>query len=81
MVYTPEGFAYNSPLSPMNPTLVKKPSALKSMCMFTNMLDVNKTTAYHRVGAAKFRCKSNKFGNKPWSLRKIEKGTQKSVKR
>ena len=27
MVFTPEGFTYNIPISPMNPTPVKKPSA------------------------------------------------------
>ena len=42
MVYTPEGFPNNSPISPMKVTPVKKPSARKSVCMFTNVLDVNK---------------------------------------
>ena len=31
MVYTPEGFTYNSPISPMKITLDKKPSARKSL--------------------------------------------------
>ena len=53
MVSTPEGFTFNSPTSPMNSTTFKKPSAQKSLCMFTNILDVNKKTTYHRVGAAK----------------------------
>ena len=47
MVYNPEVFTDNGPISPMNPTPVKKPRALKSLCMFTNILDVNKKTAYH----------------------------------
>ena len=42
MISTPEVFTNNSPISPMNPTLVKKPSAQKSLCMFTNILDVDK---------------------------------------
>ena len=42
MVSTPEGFIDNSPISPMNPTTVNKPSARKSLCMFTNVLDANK---------------------------------------
>ena len=42
MVYTPEGFTNNSPISPMTSSPVKKPSARKSLCMFTNVLDVNK---------------------------------------
>ena len=45
---TPKGFTDNSPISPMKPTAVKKPSAQKSLCMFTNILDVNKKTAYRR---------------------------------
>ena len=40
--YTPEGFTKNSPISSMKQTPVKKPSAHKSLCMFTNILDVNK---------------------------------------
>ena len=40
MVSTPEGFTNNSPISPMKSTPVKKPSAKKSMCMFTNSLEV-----------------------------------------
>ena len=42
MVYNPEGFTGNSHISPMKPTPVKKPSARKSLCMFTNILDVLK---------------------------------------
>ena len=42
MVFTPEGSTDNSPISPMIPTPVKKPSAQKPLCMFTNILDVNK---------------------------------------
>ena len=42
MVSTPEGLTNNSPISPMKSKPVKKPSARKSLCMFTNILDVNK---------------------------------------
>ena len=42
MVYNPEGFPDNGPISPMKPTPVKKPSVQKSLCMFTNILDVEK---------------------------------------
>ena len=38
MVSTPEGFTDNSPISPITSTPVKKPSARKSLCMFTNIL-------------------------------------------
>ena len=43
MVSTPEGFTNNSPISPRTSTPVKKPSAQKSLCMFTKVLDVKKT--------------------------------------
>ena len=42
MVSNPEGFTNDSPISPMTPTPVKKPSARKSLCLFTNILDVKK---------------------------------------
>ena len=38
MAFTPERFTYNSHISPMTSTKVKKPSDLKSLCMFTNVL-------------------------------------------
>ena len=42
MVYTPEGFTNDSALSPMTSTPVKKPRARKSLCLFTNIYEVNK---------------------------------------
>ena len=39
---TPEGFTYDSPISPMISPPVKKPCAQKSLCLFTNILDVKK---------------------------------------
>ena len=53
MVYTPEGFTYNSPRYPMKSTPVKKPSGIKSLCLFTDILDVKNKTAIIRVGYAK----------------------------
>ena len=58
MVSTPEGFNNNSPISPMKPTPVKKPSARKSLCMLTNILYVNKKNAYRRVGATQSKRKA-----------------------
>ena len=46
MVSTPEGFNNNSPISPIKSTSVKKPSARKSLCLFTNIFDMKKKTAY-----------------------------------
>ena len=34
-------------------------------------------TAYSRVGAAKYKCKVIKFGNKPWPLKQKRKGNSK----
>ena len=64
MVSTPEGFTDNSLISPMTSTPVKKPSAKKSLCLFTNMLEVRKA-ATHRFGAAKSKRKALKYGTIP----------------
>ena len=66
MVYTPEGFTNNSPRSNMNQTTVKKPSAIKSLCLFINILYMKKKTAIRQVGAAKLECKEIKSGTTPW---------------
>ena len=42
MVSTTEGVTYNIPNAPMTSTPVKKPSAGKSLCVFTNILNVKK---------------------------------------
>ena len=60
---TPEGFTDNSPNVHMISTPVKKPSARKSLCLFTNILDVKPTTAKLRFVAAKLKCKSMKVCN------------------
>ena len=44
MVLTPEGFIYNSPNVSMTSTPVKKPSARKSLCIFTNIFNVKRKT-------------------------------------
>ena len=46
MVYNPELFTNNSPISPMKSTPVKKLRAQKLLCIFTNVLDVKNKTAY-----------------------------------
>ena len=76
MVSTPEGFTNNSPIYPRTSSPVKKPSAKKSLFMFTNVLVVKKT-AYCRVGAAKYKRKAIDFGNEPWSLKQQQKGHSK----
>ena len=42
MVSTPKGLANNSPISPMTSTPVKKARDRKSLCLFTNILDMKK---------------------------------------
>ena len=65
MVSTTEGFNDNSNISTMTPTPVKKLNARKSLCIFTNILDVKKKTAIHRVGAAKLKRKAIKAVTTP----------------
>ena len=74
IVSTPEGFTNKSPISPMTSSPVKKPSAQKSLCMFTNVLGVNEKTAYRRVGAAQSKRKAVIYGITPWSLKQRRKG-------
>ena len=45
MVYNPEGFTDSITISPMASTPVNKPSAIKSLCVFTNILEVKNKTA------------------------------------
>ena len=64
MVSTPEGFTYNSPIYPMTSIPVNKPSSQKSLCVFTNILEVKKKNICRQVGAAKSKRKAVKFGSK-----------------
>ena len=57
MVSTPEVFTNSSHIYPMTSTPVEKPSAWKSLCMFTTALDVKKSSAYCRFRAAKSKRK------------------------
>ena len=53
---------------------VKKPSARKSLCLFTKIFDVKKKTAKHRIGAAKSKRKAMKVGNILWTKKTKLKG-------
>ena len=59
---------------------VNQPIAIKSLCLFTNILDVKKS-ATRQVGADKFKPKAMKYGNTPWALNKSKKGIQKLMTR
>ena len=75
MVSTHEGLTDDSTISHMTSTPFKKPRAQKSLCLFTNILYAKKT-AYHQVGAAKSKRKTNNYGNTPWASKKIKNGIQ-----
>ena len=70
MMSNPEGVTYDSPNVPMKSTPVKKPSARKSLCLFTNILHVKNKAAKRRIGAAKSRRKATKVGNSLWTKKK-----------
>ena len=76
---TPEGVTDNGPNVHLTSSPVKKPSARKSLCLFTNILDVKPKTEKRRFVAAKPRRKAMKVGNSLWKKKKNEKGIQKSM--
>ena len=73
MVSTPEGFTDDSPIYPTAPKSVKKLSARKSLCIFTNILHVKKT-ATCRVGGATSKRNEIKYGTTPCELKQKRKG-------
>ena len=73
MVSNPEVFNNNSPRSPITPTITKKPSARKPLCLFTNISDVKKKTAIRQVGAAESKRKEIKSVTTLWELRPKQK--------
>ena len=64
---TPEGVTDNSPNMHLTSSPVKKPSARKSLCLFTNILDVQPKIEKRRFVAAKSRRKSMKVCNSIWT--------------
>ena len=67
MVSTLEGVTYKSPNVPMTSTPVKKPSARKSLCLFTKILDVKPKTAEQRIVAAKSKRRAMKVDTILWT--------------
>ena len=61
----------------MKSTPVKKKSATKPLCIFTNILDVKKKNSTRRVGASKYKCKAVKYVITPWALKQNRKGNSK----
>ena len=70
ILFTPEGVTDNSPNVNMTSTPVKRPNARKSLCLFTNILDVKPKTAKRRFVAAKSRLKSMEVCNSLWTKKK-----------
>ena len=66
MVSTPEWFADNSTMSPIQYVIVKKPSAIKSLRPFPYALDVNHNSAVRRLGNARSKRKVIRSGNTSW---------------
>ena len=77
MVMTTNYFIYDSPNVPMTSTAVKKPSASKSLCLFTNILNVKNKTKKYRVGDAESKRRSMKVGNRLWTNKTKRKGYSK----
>ena len=58
MFSTPYIFTYKSPISPGTSMTVKNPSTIKSLHLFTEVLDVKRKTSVLWVGAAKSKRKA-----------------------
>ena len=78
MVSTPEVVIDNSSNVPMTSTPVKKKkSARKSLCLFTNILDVKLKTAKRRILPAKFKRRAMKVCTIQWTKKTKRKGHSK----
>ena len=78
---TPGEFTYNSPNVNLTSSPVNKSSARKSICLFTNILDVQPKTAKCRFVAEKSRHKAMKVCNSLWTKKTNKKGILKSMSR
>ena len=63
MVLIPEGVTDSSPNVHITSIPVKKPSARKSLCLFTNILNVTPKTEERRIVDSKSKRRSIIFGN------------------
>ena len=80
MVSTPEEVTYEITSLPMTSTPVKKPSARKSLCLFTKILNVKKRIAKRRVGATKSNFRAMNVGTRQWTNKRNEKRIQISMR-
>ena len=79
LLSTPEGVTDNRPNVHMTSSPVKKPSARKSLCLFTNIFDVKPKTTKRRFVAAKSKRKPMKVRIEFGPRKQNEKGIQKSM--
>ena len=77
MVSTSEVVTDNSLNVPLTSTPVNKPSARKSLCLFTKILNVKLKRAKLHIGAAKFKRKAMKVGTSQWTEKTKRKGNSK----
>ena len=70
MVSTSEGATDISPNASLTSTQVKKPSAMKSLCLFTNIFNVKPKTAKLLVVAEESKHRPMKVGNSLWTNKK-----------
>ena len=68
MVSTSDIFTDNIPMSHGPPMISRNNSARKSLCIFTEVLDVKSKTAVRGVGCAKSKRKSIRAGSMMWSI-------------
>ena len=62
---------------PLTSTPLKKPSARKSICLFTNILNVKPKTEKRRIMAEKSKHRAMKVGTSQWTNKKKLKGHSK----
>ena len=67
IVSTLEGVKDNSPDVTMKSTPGKKPSAGKSLCLFSNTLDVKPKKAKRHIVAEKLNCRAMNVGTSQWT--------------
>ena len=67
MLYIPEEIRDDSPILPVTSTPVKKPSASKSLFIFTKIFDVKSRIEKYRVGSSKYKRRFMKVGNSLWT--------------
>ena len=79
MFYTPEEVTDVSYILHITQTTVQKKGARKSLYLFTNIFDVKKRTAIHRVESAKSKRRYIKVVNSLCTKIQNEKGIQKSM--